>query len=275
MTTRIGEGAVKRNASKQIEERKAERKAVQRKEFAMRYDRPKQVSFLDADSVNTDNFRAIPKDTITQGLSQAALAVYPVLCAQADFEKNNTFQVSQQNIAVWAGITDNTVRKGIRDLEAAGLLSREKFTEGTRHFYVYKVDFLRKPALDRKQHRGGAVYFYTCIVDNGIWASVSLGAKALYLILRAEGKQDLDLYNDIERVTAGEYRDYEPVEFEEYVRNRKWDVCNLSLAELGRTVGVGRLNVNAALGELERYGLTERVDKWTKVYLRPRRLLKY
>lgn len=205
------------------------------------------------------------------GLSQAALAVYPVSCSLADFETDNTFQVSQENIATWAGISEDTARKAIRELEAAGLLSREKVTDGTRHFYVYKVDFLRKPMLDRKQHKDRAVYFYTCIIDNGIWAGLSLGAKALYLVIRGAAEQDLDIYSSIEGAEAGEY--YEPMKYDEYIKNRKWDVRGLSLTELSRTGGIKRANVSSALNELERYGLVERTGEWTKVYLKPRRLL--
>jgi len=37
----------------------------------------------------------------------------------------------------------------------------------------------------------------------------------------------------------------------------------------------GPSHINAVLAELERYKLIERIGKWTKVYLKPRRFLKH
>ena len=170
-------------------------------------------------------------------------------------------------------MSENSVRNALKELENAGLLTKEKVTDGPRHFYIYRVGFFCKPILDKARQYGGAIYFYTCIIENGIWASLPLGAKAIYLFLRAEAKQDLDIYSEIEGIMTGEF--YEPMEYPEYIRNRKWDICETSLTEISKAVGVDRSKIGASLEALERFRLIERVDRWIKVYLRPGRFLKH
>jgi len=192
---------------------------------------------------------------------------------KADFEKNNSFQISQENIAFYSGVSESNVRKAIAELEGAGLLSKEKITEGTRHFYVYKVTFYRRPELEANEQRGDAIYFYNCIIDNGIWAELKPRGKVLYLTLRAVAKQNIDLYSVIEGEDYG--GDWTGLNYNDYIRNRKWDVCDISLSKLCRLAKIERTNLTPVLEELERYKLIERVGRWIKVYLRPGRLLRH
>ena len=135
------------------------------------------------------------------------------------------------------------------------------------------MTFYRRPELEANEQRGDAIYFYNCIIDNGIWANLPLGAKAIYLFLRAEAKQDLDIYSKIEGIMTEEF--YEPMEYPEYIRNRKWDICEASLTEISKAVRVERSKIGAYLEALERFRLIERVDRWIKVYLKPGRFLKH
>ncbi len=274
---RIPRMAVLRDIQRQIqrqEKEKEEKKKLQKEVFRQVYDRPKEKAFSDIDQLNMDSFRAIPKSVILDyGLSKAALAVYPVLCCEADFEKDEAFQISQKNIARFAGVSENSVRNALKELENAELLIKEKVTEGSRHFYIYRVGFFCKPILDKARQYGGAIYFYNCIIENGIWASLPLGAKAIYLFLRAEAKQDLDIYSKIEAIMTEEF--YEPWEYPEYIRNRKWDICEASLTQISKAVRVERSKIGAYLEALERFRLIERVDRWIKVYLRPGRFFKH
>jgi len=274
---RIPRMAVLRDIQRQIqrqEKEKEEKKQLQKEMFRQVYDRPKEKAFSDIDQLNMDSFRAIPKSVILNyGLSKAALAIYPVLCAKADFEKNNFFQISQENIAFYSGVSESNVRKAIAELEEAGLLTKEKVTDGTRHFYVYKVTFYRRPELEANEQRGHAIYFYNCIIDNGIWAKLKPRGKVLYLTLRAVAKQDFELYSVIEGENYGE--DWNGVNYDDYIRNRKWDVCDISLSKLCKVVKIERTNLTPVLEELERYKLIERVDRWIMVYLRPGRLLRH
>lgn len=274
---RIPRMAILRDIQRQIQrqkEEKEEKKQLQKEMFRQVYNRPKEKAFSDIDQLNMDSFRAIRKSVILDyGLSKAALAIYPVLCAKADFEKNNSFQISQENIAFYSGVSKSKVRRAIAELEGARLLSKEKITEGIRHFYVYKVTFYRRPELEANEQRGDAIYFYNCIIDNGIWAELKPRAKVLYLTLRAVAKQDLELYSVIEGEDYG--GDWTGVNYDDYIRNRKWDVCDISLSKLCKLAKIERTNLTPILEELERYKLIERVDRWIKVYLRPGRLLRH
>jgi len=263
----------KGNVIRDIKNQEKRNKERQREEFAIIYERTRSGAFLDESELNLSKFVAIHKDIISCGLSKSALAVYLVLCSKADFQADKTFQISQENIAFWAGVSENTVRKATEELEEAELLVREKITEGPRHFYIYRVGFIRKSNLEEGEYKGNTVYFYTCIIDNGIWAKLKPRAKVLYLAMRSVADQDFEEYSYIESTESGEF--YERTEYDEYIRNRKWDVCNLSLAEMCRVVGVERSNLNEVLSELEGYKLIERVGEWTKVYLKPRRFLKH
>ena len=254
--------------------KREEKKKQQKEVFRQVYNRPKEKAFSDIDQLNMDSFRDIPKSVILElGLSKVALAVYPVLCCEADFEKDEAFHISQANIARFAGVSENSVRNALKELENAGLLTKEKVTDGPRHFYVYKV---RRPESEANEQCGEAINFYTCIIENGIWASLPLGAKAIYLFLRAEAKRDLDIYSkieEIEAIMAGEF--YGPMEYLEYIRNRKWDICETSLTKISRVMGVARSKIGAYLEALERFRLIERVDRWIMVYLKPGRLLRH
>ena len=266
--------SMKGKVIRDIRNQEAKRKQLQKEVFNQRYNATKEAKFIDKEDINMNSFRAIPKSVIQElGLSKAALAVYPVLCCEADFEKDEAFQISQKNIARFAGVSENSVRNALKELENAGLLIKEKVTEGSRHFYIYRVGFFCKPILDKARQYGGAIYFYTCIIENGIWASLPLGAKAIYLFLRAEAKQDLDIYSKIEAIMTEEF--YEPWEYPEYIRNRKWDICEASLTQISKAVRVERSKIGAYLEALERFRLIERVDRWIKVYLRPGRFFKH
>ena len=170
-------------------------------------------------------------------------------------------------------MSENSVRNALKELENIGLLIKEKVTDGPRHFYIYRVGFFRKPMLDETRQHGGAIYFYTCIIENGIWASLPLGAKAIYLFLRAEAQQDFELYSFIEWEVYE--RDWTGVNYDDYIRNRRWDICETSLTKISRAVRVDRSKIGAYLEALERFRLIERVGRWIEVYLRPRRLLRH
>jgi DNA-binding MarR family transcriptional regulator len=251
--------------------KREEKKKQQKEMFRQVHNRSKEKAFSDIDQLNMNSFRAIPKSVILElGLSKAALAVYPVLCCEANFEKDETFHISQKNIARFAGVSENTVRNALKELENAGLLIKEKVTDGPRHFYVYKVC---RPESEANEQCGEAINFYTCIIENGIWAKLKPRAKVLYLTMCAVAKQDFELYSVIEWEVYE--RDWTGVNYDDYIRNRRWDVCDISLSKLCKLAKIERTNLTPILEELERYKLIERLDRWIMVYLKPGRLLKH
>jgi len=277
-----------------IQSREVRKKEQRKKEFKRLYGRSKTYTFPPVDKISMEKHFYFPK-LINEGrdpdvrvqnwpirLSKAALAVYPVLCARANFEENEWFQIPQEEIAKKTGAAINTVTKGIQDLlksdyslydekrKVYPLLKRKKRTKGERHFYVYKVSFFRKALLKNDPDtKGNFFIFHTCIVDSGKWAGLSLKAKALYIAMRMRSFFDPDMYAEIE------YQDFDNINHElmfqgEEFRKRNWDVCITPLTELCKSVGISRVTISGAVKELEKYRLVERVDRYFMVYLKPK-----
>jgi len=272
-------GKVALEAKKQKEQRRQQQKEL----FAEKYDKTTIFEFPKAE-VNMNRHFFFPK-IFGPGLfgdqwSKASIAVYPVMCSQANFEHNDWFQISQENIGKMAGIGGGTVQKGIKELvdgeyklkttdengkgTAVPLLEVKMTSEGTRHFYLYRAGFIRRNMIPH--WKGDYFLFFACLIDSGIWAKLKPRAKALYLAMRSVAVQDYELYRDVETDNGFEWM----TSHDEYIRTRKWDVVTIPLAELGRHAGVNVTNIKAPMKQLEKYRLVERIDKWFKVYLKPR-----
>jgi len=269
---------------RQTDEAKQKRKEL----FAEVYNKLKVWNRLPINKINMKKFFFIMSGfEQMKNLSLNAIAVYPCLCSQANFEKDDWFAISQQNIAKMAGISVNSVMVGINDLirfnygynDEDGVkikipfLEKKKETDGKRHFMIYRVGFVRKRMIVQWDTK---FIFYTCIIDSGIWGKLEPRAKALYLTMRSTAKFNARLYCKVEGITYLE-EDYN----DEGYRNRKWDVCNKSLSELCRMVGGGldddnnkgkgmsSSNIHIIVKQLEHYGLIEKVNNQFMVYLKP------
>lgn len=252
--------------------RKEKAKRKQAELFRQKYDKVKVFEFPKKNKINMEKHFYFPKFLDTpcfQDLSKTALAVYTVLCSKADFEENNWFQISQENIAKMAGINPAQVKSGVEELinsrisidSENPLLERKMSNEGKRHFYMYRVGFIRKEMISVAEK----FIFHTCIIDTGIWAKLTTRAKALYLAMRTVAKFDQDLYNLIE------YGESPYIKVEDF-RNRLWDVWDssmISMAELCRWVNIESSNIRDVIQQLEKVYLIERVDRYFKVYLKP------
>jgi hypothetical protein len=275
--------AIRADLEKQRKQRKR-KKQRQDVRFKKKYDKPNVFNFPSIDEVNMDRHFYFPKifnpGAFGSNMSKAAIAVYPVMCSRANFEHNDWFQISQENIAKMAGVSEPTVSEGVKHLvdnkyvmtttdEAENnitipLLERKMTTEGTRHFYLYRAGFIRKDMIHL--WKGQYFLFYTCLIDSGIWANLLPRAKALYLAMRSNAKQDYQLYRDVEEENGWEWM----TSYEDYLQMRKWDVCITPLAELARRVNVDVSDSKNVLQQLEHCKLVERVDRWFKVYLKPK-----
>ena len=260
---------VKRQLSKKRE--------YQKNLFIQKYNKSKVYEFPEASEIDMNRFFCFPKFDENFCMPLPSIAVYPVLCLQSDFENNKWIQINQKNIAIMAGVSINTVAKGIKDLEKQYLdeepfLEKKKQTTGQRRFYVYRVNFIRKNNIE--EWRSDYITFHKCIVDSGVWADLKPRAKALYLSMRMSAHFDVELYVDIEDLDL----DYESSEIEEFYygseyRNRLWDVSNTSLAKLCRNVNISSINLRTVIEQLENHRLIERVDEYDnlfKVYLKPK-----
>jgi len=265
--------AVKADSKGGIKQHKEYQKSL----FKQKYDKLKEYQFPKVDDINMNRFFCFPKFDKSFFMSLPSLAIYPVLCLQSDYEDNKWFQISQTNIAKMAGINVDTVTKGIKGLEELYLgkerfLEKDKISDGQRHFNVYRVNFIRKN--DIEESRGKYFTFHKCIVESGVWAELKPRAKALYLSMRMKARIEIELYAEIEDLDI-EYESSDALIFyhsDEY-RNRKWDVCNRTLVELCKNVGISAVNLKPVLKQLENHRLIERIDDSKsifKVYTKPR-----
>lgn len=250
------------------------------RKYKQRYNKTKVVEFKSKDEVNMLKHFSIDKVVVNgDWQSNMAMIIYPVLCSRADFRKNEWMQLSLVNIGKLAGISEPSVRKGINDLLhktisyykdysstetiTVPLLERRKVTKGKRHFYQYKIWFLRNAEVDRA--RGGFIILQSLLFDTGIWAKLSKRAKLLYLALRKHARFDEEMYSYVEK-TEPQY--IHEMNFYE----RGWDVCDISYAELCLSAGIDTHKIKDNIRELEKVGLIE--ENGYLVYHMPKNMLK-
>lgn len=275
----MGEKSTKDKMKAHFKKRRYEKRKEQSELFQQMYNKTRIFKFPSVDEINMEQYVCLHKLRKNFHLSLPAIAVYPVLCVNADFEQNNWFQISQENIAKMAGISINTVSKGIKELEDVELLERKKQTDGKRHFYVYRIEFIRKG--DIQEARGDYFTFHKCIIDSGVWADLKPRAKALYLAMRSKAEFSVAFYLEIEYpdIYFGHYKDKLEVmsnilDHGEGYRNRKWDLCMEPLSKLCELGDISRSNLTEPLNQLMHHRLIEHLDEYInsvfKVYLKPK-----
>jgi hypothetical protein len=254
------------------------RQQASRQKFKQLYNEIKTVKFSnDVNMVKYFNFPKFIGKTGSVKIDKIVLAVYPALCSTADFKDNKWFQISRDNIAKLAGLTPPTVDKAINHLingkyrimndgKTTLLLERKMKTEGKRHFYMYRVGFIR----DMEKWHGFYFVFHTCIVTSGIWAELTPRAKALYLAMRTYAKFDRELYIGVELDGVEPWEADFDFRGEAY-RERKWDYCDTPLTELCRSVNIESTNIRSVIEQLEEYHLIseEELMNVYRVYLKP------
>lgn len=206
-------------------------------------------------AINLERFFLFPKfigSTVIHSLSKSALAIYPVFCSLADFERNDWFYVSQEELAKMSGIGLRHVREGLEELMDKTLLKRKKVTEGKMHYYIYKVWFVRRGMIDDMKH--DSFIFHTCIIKSGVWAKLTLRAKALYLAMRSKARFDIVTYCELELDTT-DYHEYAHDLHGETYRNRRWDVCSETITDLCKLAGISNQNLRPVLLQLQRNDL--------------------
>ena len=219
--------------------------------------------------INEERFVFLPKIYTIGKLSKSALAIYPVLCSMANFDNNEWFHALQEDLKYASGLSYTQVRKAITKLIDLKLLKQDKVTECKLHYYMYKVEFIRRSSLGERKK--DAFIFHTCIIDSGVWAKLKPRAKALYIALRSAAKIDLQEY------CALEYgMDYNEELHEldkdvrgEWYRNRKWDICYDPLINFCQSVNISHQNILPVIKQLEKYVLVKRYSKIFMVYLKP------
>ena len=122
----------------------------------------------------------------------ASKAILPVIGCHCD--SNGHAFPGERRIAILSGLSDKTVRKGIRGLEAL---------PGFRFPIVHYLSRLKKskkfyielPLVEK----GRYFPFHKFILESGLWRELSTVAKAVYPVVRAHSWFDIDLYLDSEK----------------------------------------------------------------------------
>lgn len=256
--------------------------------FAATYDRPRgDVEF--EEEPNVDRFVLLPDLEHLYGphgghLSPAALAVYPVLCLLSDYtDDEEPFHESVKRLGQWAGMSENTTRKAIKELAGATmvqrpdsdhrvpLLSREIVVRDRRRIYLYWVAWTRP--RDYEAWKAASFMFPGEIVHSGRWAAIGSRAKALFLAACSEARFSDAAYEALEGVDLSDY-ETRGTFYQRHYKQRKWEVCETPWLRLAEIAGVNSSNLKTAKAELERQGLLQEArpnkrDRVLQVILRP------
>lgn len=227
--------------------------------FANKYEKLK--SWTPPKRVNMEKFFSIPRSLFLQNeFSLGELSIYPVICGEQNHKDQAFTQIPLEIISSKSGVSIPTVLKAIElldnkevviynkiDTETRVLLLRQKHTEGQRTFWLYLSWFLRQDEIDK--YKGEQFFFYTSLIESGIWSKLNPRAKALYLIMRSVSEFDFQEYCNAEDIAYHEFN------AEEIYRRRKWEVCRIPISTLCKRLNISRSRINMAVAELERYGL--------------------
>mgnify|MGYP001486826292 CR=1 FL=1 len=217
-------------------------------------------------AINENKFMNLLKlnNNIAISLTKAARCIYPVLCSFADFETDDVFHVPITKIASLCGLRPSTVRRGIDNLRENDIVEVKIRHQGKRHFYQYKVKFVRKNDIENM--KGKFYPFYESLITSGLWSRLSVRAKVLYLTMRETSEFDHEFYDSYEFLNDMEKK-YKPDEF----ANRKWEVCRLTDNELCSIARIDRKNIKYVFDELEKHKLIDLhgFKGNMQVYLRP------
>ncbi|MBN2829089.1 MAG: hypothetical protein JXR56_02080 [Candidatus Cloacimonetes bacterium] len=205
-------------------------------------------------SSNKTYFRKIPRFLVTEKVSLPARALYIVLCCEDNYQSKKYIQVSQAILSKKSGLSIPTIINAVNELRGSVFLKAKKINEGQRRFWTYKPGYYKKKEIERDD----CFFFFTYIVESGIWSQLSLRAKSLYLAMRIFSEFDFMLYCEVEG--------YEHNELNEEIKNipfqYKWELCKISLAELCTTAGISYSNIHIPVKELIKFGLIDHVDEY-------------
>ncbi len=244
------------------------RKRQKTKHMAQRFKKTNPKNRFPIEKVNGEKFIFLEKPIVGK-LSKSAMALYIAICSQANFEKNDWFFVSQEDLSKMTGLSVRQVRKTTRELIARKLLKRKKVTKSKLHYYTYKVDFIRRGMVEGMKNE--FFKFFTSIVDSGTWSKLKPRAKALYLALCMTSKFDSFEYFDSEYDLDGDYELHKldkDIRGELY-RNRKWEISQWPIIKLCGLVNISHQNISPVIKELEKYVLVKRYTNFFKVFLKP------
>lgn len=179
----------------------------------------------------------------------AAKTSLPVIATFSD--KNGKAFPGEKTIAELAGITEKTLRRGIKGLNTPFFKYEYINRKQGGRIRIYKFDF---PKLGN----GEAFPFYQKIITSGQWASTNQAGKALYPVMRA-----LALSFDSDKYSNDNSTDSTPYEYHEIYRTRIYDYFKSSMSKVSYLAGVSRMSVYRGIESLLKNGLIESDDEYS------------
>ena len=171
-------------------------------------------------------------------LPLASKAILPVIGCHCN--ANGHAFPGERRIAILSGLSDKTVRKGIRGLEALPGFRFESYISS--RLKKSKKFFLELPPLEK----GRFFPFHKFILESGLWRELSTVAKAIYPVLRAFSWFDIDQYFD-----STEDNEHGYDETKKIFEMREFDFFNGDLTYLADYAGIHRNSLKPAMSNLK------------------------
>jgi hypothetical protein len=197
-------------------------------------------------------------------LPMASKAILPVIGCHCD--ANGFAFPGERRIAILAGLSDKTLRKGIQGLEGLPGFRSEPYV--TSRLKNSKRFFLDLPPLER----GRFFSFHKFILESGLWRELSAVAKAVYPVIRCYSWFDLILYRGFEEEAF-----YDPDNPAATFEKREYEFFDGDLSYIREYSGIHRNSLKSALSDLHIKALIEpheENDSW-RVYLRSKERRRY
>lgn len=208
---------------------------------------PKSLFWFEKKLILDKNWALLPK---------ASMAIFPVIACHVN--EIGVAWPSEQTIAILSGLSDKSVRKGIRGLEDFPVFKFSEYvTKRGKRSKKFYVD------LPKEHTKGEDFPFYRFVLESGFWRQLKPVAKALYPVMKTFSYFDIEQYIDIEELEA------EEKEFEDVYYHREYDFCEADLDVMIEHAGIHRTSLAEALHDLENKLLIETIvpNRW-KVFLR-------
>jgi len=193
------------------------------------------------DDVRKDLFirirRSYFEDMIWKNWPKATKAIAPVIMKHCN--ANGYSFPSQTRIAIYSGITEKSVRKGLNGLK--NFQDFEITKEFSRRGWK-KNKYWIKPATKKK---GEAVFISHAFFNDGNWALLSHSAKAIYPVLKYFCFWDIDLYQKYGGMAQT------PSEIDAVYRYRRYDFLSAEQEAIAEYSGVCKKSIFSAFQSLE------------------------
>jgi len=187
------------------------------------------------------------QDKTWKSWPKATKAIVPVIMKHSN-ASGHSFP-SQTRIAIYAGITEKSVREGLNGLQNFPDFGIKRVFN-RRGWMKNKYWF--KPATKNERE---VVFISHAFFNGGNWALLSPSAKAIYPVLKYFCYWEYDLYQEYEEI----YED--PSMYDEVYRDRKYDFLSADHEAIAEVSGVSIRSIPSAFNSLKEHYFIESIGK--------------